>query len=146
MKANIRILRSGITVGANVYRAGDIVPPAEQTHDLQRLANGNLHCGHVWAEWVNEPVATMVETPTEDVTTHEEVAAATEPEMVSDENFDLTHAIKDLVMAGLGKRKIMEQLGKSEAYTQKQVGDEFDRLVAIGQVVNAGEPGKYAVA
>lgn len=145
---NIRILRSGITVGSTVYRQGDIVPPAQQTHDLCQLADGKVHVGQVWAEWetapepqhidVSEPVTSEVATQVEesaDVVTHEEPTEAS----------DLTEAVKAAVISGLGKRKVMEQLGATEAYTQKQVGDEFDRLVAIGVIVQGDQPGKYAV-
>lgn len=158
---NIRILRSGLTVGSSVYRPGDIVPPAQQTHDLCQLADGKLHVGHVWAEWETapdpapQPQHIDVSEPVTQVATHEEQAEvvnhvepasepATAPEAAG-KSSDLTEAVKAAVISGLGKRKVMEQLGASEAYTQKQVGDEFDRLVAIGVIVQGDHPGKYAV-
>lgn len=162
-KRNIRIIRAGLTVGSTIYKVGDIVPPLAQTHDLQALAGGKLLVGERWAEWVDGEVPAepqhraMTEsvTPAEIATQVEEVASvvapevpAVEPEAVAEAvaTTDLAAAILAGVEAGKGKTALVKELALQPGVSQRQVGEKFDELLAIGKIIAGAEAGQYSVA
>lgn len=152
---NIRILRTGITIGSTVYRKDDIVEPLSQTHDLQQLAGGKLHVGHVWAEWVDEatePEHAEVSEPVTPAQAPEVVATHVEPanpEPVTEAEgdvVDLAEAIKAGVVEGKTKTAIIKDLAKSPTISEAAARKEFDRILALGVVIQGAEAGQYSVA
>lgn len=161
---NIRILKTGLTVGSAMFTEGDLVAPREHNHTLIQLADGRRHDGALWAEWemapeaqhtpMTEPVSAPEPQPAE---VAPEPAAAEAPEPVAEvvmapapepapAPVDLAKAIKDLVRAGgMGKTAIIKQLAEPEGITQRQVQAVFDTMLATGQVVATGEAGVYKV-
>jgi NMD protein affecting ribosome stability and mRNA decay len=138
---NIRILRTGLTVGLAMYREGDIVAPREHTHALVDLANGKLHVGHRWAEWETSEAAKPVSQPEPAAPAPESTPAAD----VQPAEADLVEAIKAKVREGKGKTAIVKELAAGPDISQRQVLAVFDELLATGQVVSTGEPGAYRV-
>ena len=170
---HIRILRTGLTIGLDMYREGDLVPATHHTQDLVQMADGKLFLGYRWAEWVEEPKAQepapepQHEPVSEPVTQVEEImhlvpeqmanAPEAEPAPVVDATqepapepapapVDLAKAIKELIAAGgMGKTAIVKKLAEPDNISQRQVLAVFDELLATGQVVATGEAGVYKV-
>lgn len=156
-KRMARILIGGLTCGSTVFKEGDIVDVSGHK-DLYDLANGKKLLGKRYAEWVEgeAPTTALREDELKAAKAAQEAKEAEaapeptpEPEVVEQPApstpADLEEAIKAGVKARKTKTAIVKELGASEEISQRQVGEKFDELLAVGIIVAGETPGSYSV-
>lgn len=141
--SDICILKTGLTIGFNMYRAGDVVPLAKQTQTLIEFANGKLHVGERWAEWVQTSTRPPVVSPPV-VQSPVVSPPVVSPPVVSAPTV-LADLIKQRVIEGKNKTEIIRELAEPEDVSQRQVATAFDELIALGQIIKSGKAGEYGV-